>query len=313
MASLTYRPAEPDDAPDLTALLNLLDVHAGGHPGYAVDDVRNYLLRVVRDLDANTRLVFTDDGELIAAAVTSPPPPDGYRVDLGGGVHPAWRGRRIGRELLVGQLTRAAEQRREAGASAPWDAQCTVMADDADGIRLFKRFGLNPIRYWFDMVARTLRPPAVPLPPVLRMVPYASEYEIAVHAAHNEAFTDHHGFQPVDLETWTPMRVRSSRFLAPLSRLVFDGDELAGYLLSYRDVEPGMLYIGQVGVRRPWRRRGLASALLADVMAAAAEDGMKAATLGVDADNATGAVGIYERVGFAVENRAVSYSHPLTD
>jgi mycothiol synthase len=70
-------------------------------------------------------------------------------------------------------------------------------------------------------------------------------------------------------------------------------------------------HIGQVGTRRPWRRRGLAGALVADTMAAAAVAGKTTATLGVDADSPTGAVGVYERVGFSVRSRFVSYHRPL--
>jgi ribosomal protein S18 acetylase RimI-like enzyme len=53
--------------------------------------------------------------------------------------------------------------------------------------------------------------------------------------------------------------------------------------------------------------------LLAKVLAAAAQAGKSTAALGVDADSPTGAVGVYERVGFTVEQRAVTYSIPVKD
>lgn len=71
------------------------------------------------------------------------------------------------------------------------------------------------------------------------------------------------------------------------------------------------MYIGQVGVRRPWRRRSVAAALLAEALAAAAAAGKATASLGVDADSPTGAVGVYERVGFATVTRWVTYSLSL--
>ena len=67
----------------------------------------------------------------------------------------------------------------------------------------------------------------------------------------------------------------------------------------------GHHYIGSVGTRRPWRKRGLASALMSETIAAAAADGKTVTSLGVDADNPTGALGVYERLGFAVRQRWV--------
>jgi ribosomal protein S18 acetylase RimI-like enzyme len=104
---------------------------------------------------------------------------------------------------------------------------------------------------------------------------------------------------------------RSQGFRAQLSRVAFDGDAIAGYVLGYADNSPDRVYIGQVGTRRPWRRQGLAGALMGEVMAAAHADGLKFAGLGVDAANPTGAVGVYERIGFRVESRFIAFRKPV--
>lgn len=83
-------------------------------------------------------------------------------------------------------------------------------------------------------------------------------------------------------------------------------------MLAYHDPQPDRMYLGQVGVRRPWRRRGLAAALLAEVLAAAEVAGKRLVTLGVDADSPTGAVGVYQRVGFTVRSRAATYADRLS-
>ena len=54
----------------------------------------------------------------------------------------------------------------------------------------------------------------------------------------------------------------------------------------------------RVSVRRPWRKRGLARALLAESFRALRERGIHDACLGVNADNPSGAVALYESVGF---------------
>ncbi len=70
-------------------------------------------------------------------------------------------------------------------------------------------------------------------------------------------------------------------------------------------------WVGQLGVRRAWRRRGLATALLVRSMEAFRAAGLEAATLGVDTENPTGALGIYERVGFRPIRRFVRLRRPL--
>jgi mycothiol synthase len=61
---------------------------------------------------------------------------------------------------------------------------------------------------------------------------------------------------------------------------------------------PGRIRMNEIGTRRAWRRHGLASSLLADVMIASAADGQQRATLSVDFDSRTGAVSIYRQAGF---------------
>lgn len=311
MDDLTTRPYQDADAEALAALVNLIDEHAGGHPGAIADDMRSLVSALVRDVESDSRLVFAPDGTLVASAFTPTPPDGGFRVDLFGGVHPAWRGRGIGRELLAWQLDRAREIHRAVGDGQHWEGHTAAVLGDQEAVRLFQRFDLEPVRYWFEMVADTAQAPEVPVPDGLRVGPYTPAHEAAVHAAHMDAFLDHWGYQSRELDEWATISVRSASFLPELSLLAWDGDELAGYLLAYSDADPDRAYIGQVGTRRPWRRRGLAGALLARLLAGAGKAGLSKAYLGVDAASPTGAVGVYERVGFTVEFRSVTYAIDL--
>jgi ribosomal protein S18 acetylase RimI-like enzyme len=69
--------------------------------------------------------------------------------------------------------------------------------------------------------------------------------------------------------------------------------------------------LDSVFVRRPWRRRGLAAALVGRSLALLRDRGMTSAWLGVDADNPTGALGVYERAGFEVHLRSSAYHKPM--
>jgi len=66
-------------------------------------------------------------------------------------------------------------------------------------------------------------------------------------------------------------------------------------------------WLDHVSVRRPWRRRGLASALIAESLRAIRDAGMTDAALGVDAENPTGALRVYENLGFRRARTGVSY------
>jgi mycothiol synthase len=71
-------------------------------------------------------------------------------------------------------------------------------------------------------------------------------------------------------------------------------------------------YISYVGTRREHRRRGVGSGLLSAVLHAAAKDGMDTASLGVQADNPSGALGAYKHAGFEVRRTFVVYRRTMS-
>ena len=98
-----------------------------------------------------------------------------------------------------------------------------------------------------------------------------------------------------------------------LSRVAVVGDEVVGFVLVEINEDDWErqgytgAYIGLVGTRREWRGRGLASALLADSMRAMRDRGLERAVLDVDTENPTGALGVYERLGFVATTRDAAY------
>jgi mycothiol synthase len=312
MGDLTTRAYRDDDAPAVAELVNRIEVHVGGHPYMTAEETRALLAITVRDPVHDSRLVFAPNGQLAGAACVPTPPDGGFRLDMLGGVDPDWRGRGIGRELIDWQLRRAAEIHADAAPERDWSTHFGVAEADADARRLYRRFGLTPIRYWFEMVAPTDRVPDLAVPDGLDIVDHVPGRERELYEAHTEAFADHWGYQARGADDWLSLTVRSADFAPSLSRLALAGDRIVGYVLTYVSAVPGRGYIGQVGVLRPWRRHGLAGAMLTRVLRACAAAGLGVATLGVDAENPTGAVGVYERVGFAVESRGVTYARELS-
>jgi ribosomal protein S18 acetylase RimI-like enzyme len=150
----------------------------------------------------------------------------------------------------------------------------------------------------------------------LRLVGYEPPMGQPLLAIHNEAFLDHWGSEPLTPEIWNHEFVGDPFFRGDLSFVVLDGAEIAGYTVNYvvesdwqaAGIREG--WVGQLGVRRPWRKRGVATALLVRSMEAFRAAGLEAATLGVDAENPTGALGVYERVGFRPIRRSVRLQRP---
>jgi ribosomal protein S18 acetylase RimI-like enzyme len=102
-----------------------------------------------------------------------------------------------------------------------------------------------------------------------------------------------------------------------LWQVAWDGDQVAGMVLARIDEAENIGrgrkrgYTEHVFVRSPWRRRGLAKALLARSLRQLKEEGMNEAELGVDSENDSGAYGFYERLGYVTERTDIWFRKPL--
>jgi mycothiol synthase len=146
-------------------------------------------------------------------------------------------------------------------------------------------------------------------PPGIEVRPFDERHAVALHAAENEAFADHWGYTPSSLEAWTAFNLGPAGD-ASLVRVAWEGDEIAGLCISRprRGEDETVGWVGVLAVRRPWRRQGLGEALLRDAFVLLADRGKRAVGLGVDAENTTGAVGLYERVGLRVARRSDTWA-----
>jgi mycothiol synthase len=137
------------------------------------------------------------------------------------------------------------------------------------------------------------------------------EDERTVYEAHQETFSDQRDFSRDPLEDWRNWSYREP-FDPELWFLAIDGEEVAGISLCRPerggDRECG--WVSVVGVRKPWRRRGLGLALMRHSFRELRRRGKTRVGLGVDGDNPTGAARLYERAGMTVERRFVWYERP---
>jgi ribosomal protein S18 acetylase RimI-like enzyme len=203
----------------------------------------------------------------------------------------------------------------------PIDVERRFAADTMQGETgakaLLAQEGYEPVRFFAEMV----RPldvaiPDAVLPPGLEFRPVVEADHRRIFEAESEAFRDHWGYRE-----WTDTdfaQIFSNPELdTSLWHVVWDGRHVAAVTeMSIHDAENAMLgvrhaWLDRVSTRRPWRGRGLARAMLVAAMRVAKERGMTHAALGVDTDNPTGALGLYQGLGFRIDRLAEALVRPF--
>jgi mycothiol synthase len=318
----TWRPLTRSDAATLESVVEATRVADGGEEVRTLDDLVRELTDPRAPAATNTLGLALQDGSLAGWAIVH----ERYRASLArrafldGATHPAVRGRGIGTQLLRWAIARGDETLAAQPADLPRFLEAFRDETSADAVALHVAHGFTAVRHYMDMrrdLAAAL--PAEPVVAGVRIVPYQAVHAEAVRLAHNEAFADHWGSEPVCSGDWDRDFVGDPHFRADLSLVALAADEVAGYSVNFCSeadwAASGLreAWIGQLGVRRAWRGRGLATALLVRGMTAFRAAGMEAASLGVDTENQTGAVGLYERVGFVVHRRFVRLRRAVAD
>jgi ribosomal protein S18 acetylase RimI-like enzyme len=126
--------------------------------------------------------------------------------------------------------------------------------------------------------------------------------------AHVEAFRDHWGFTEPTEQDYLSWQA-NPKFNPALWKVAWDGEEVAGMVQNFIDEAENEEYrrkrgyTENISVRRPWRRRGLARALIAESMRFLKELGMQEAALGVDTENLSDAFRLYEGLGYKYVKR----------
>ena len=153
--------------------------------------------------------------------------------------------------------------------------------------------------------------------PGLELVPFTPDRDDEVRRAHNAAFTEHHGSSERDPATWQSLFTGQRAFRPDLSVLAMEDGVLVGYALAYiyeadaKATGKRLLNLGQIGVLPRARGRGVATAVIAAALHAGAANDCVAAGLDVDSGNVTGALRLYEALGFATVRTSVSWELAL--
>ena len=315
----TIRPVTMADLETAVSLFNLCAVDEIGVANIPLDAVRNEWTLPEFNLDLSTRAVFTPDGQIIGYVEVWDVSELPSRISIWGRVHPDYRNQGIGTYLLTWAENRA----RQAIARVPDDVRvsyesgCT--STHMPSHQLLCDMGLSLVRHFWQMKIELTEPPVVgPIPDgiIIRSM-IAQQEERAVIQAVRDSFKDHWGYveQPFEkeYEQWLHFMNNDPDYDPALWFVAMAGAEIAGISLcdfkSHED--PKMGWIGTLGVRRPWRRRGLGVALLQHSFRELYGRGQKKVGLGVDAASLTGATRLYERAGMHVARQYDTYEKEL--
>jgi mycothiol synthase len=201
----------------------------------------------------------------------------------------------------------------ELAAGSPGVARTLVDSEDAVFRDVVDRRGFSPVRYAFRMeIDLAEEPPTPEWPEGITVRSYRPSDARRIHEAEREVFADDWNFEALEFEDWQHLELDASGFDPALWFIAEEGDELAGFSLCRSERRPGTGHVRGLGVRSPWRRRGLGTALLRHSFRELRARGRLKADLGVDADNPTGAVQLYERVGMHAVYRIDTYEKKLS-
>ena len=296
--SAELRPPQVAEAP---ALRILIDEHAQasfGEVEFSEDEIRSWF--------SNPKVwiqVAERDGRLVGYLDVAAEEGGRFNVDV----------RTLDAEAAKA-LVAAAEERARTEAGEGAVVRGYIQGDEPVLRDVYESTGWRPIRHSFQMrIELTDDFPEPEWPDGLTPRNFRPGEEERVYEANMDAFADHWDFRRQPMEDWRRYMVDRHGFDPSLWWLVEDGGELAGLSLNawHFSGDPQFGWIAVLGVRPPWRKRGLGTALLQHSFRDFRGRGATRVGLGVDAENTTGAVRLYERAGMRAVRRNDAYEKTL--
>lgn len=296
---------------DFPALVDLMNAHAaalGRESRVTLEQVEPRWRAPYNHPERDCFIAQETDGRLVGFSIADPTDQPHHA----NGVYQVLPGyREVGRALMQAATDHFLRTALiESTPDAPITMQWTLPDQAHEAVGLFEAEGYQQVRQFYTMRIALDQPiTSPPLPDGFTLSPFTPDQLLAVYEAKIEAFHDHWDAQHSPLDEWRS-DIEAPGFDPSLWWIAYDGDQVAGMVLSQPNGAEGG-WIGIVGVRRAWRKRGLAQALLRQCFAEYQRRGYQRVELGVDSDSPTNAVELYERAGMHVHQRVLYYRKTL--
>ena len=312
-AGLSVRAPTLEDVPALVTLMNRYAVTYYGWEVFTERSIHRQWGLTGFDAATDAWVVSAPDGQLVGYGHVFRwhNVQDEMRIGVWAYVHPDYEGQGIGATLLLLIEGRGRELIAEAAPGARVYIMQVVGSNNKAARQLLEQQGYTETRHDWNMEITLNDAPPTPVWPdgiTLRTF-IAGQDGHPVFAAWDDAFQDHRGHQSEGYEQWEQDKLQRDNFDPTLCFLALDGAEIAGFALCYLEPDEGL--VDTLGVRRPWRRKGLGMALLQHAFGEFYRRGMRKVALGVDAESLTGANRLYERAGMYVTARLDRYEKTL--
>jgi mycothiol synthase len=288
-----------EDVEAATAVIEADERHLRGEAQWSAADMRDWWSQL--DIERNAWLI-EDEGRVVAIGSLMQ---RGDKLDGWMTVDPGFCGRGISTALI--ELAEA--RGRELGGPT---IKLGTFAENTAGRTLLEGLGYRDVRHYYEMRIELDGPPPAPeWPSRLMALPFELADAKSLHAAINAAFAGEWNFHQRTFEEFKKFRLEAPDFDPNLWFVVKDAGEIAAFALCWGKRFGGP-HVGLIGVREPWRRRGLGLALLRHAFGEFYRRGERHVGLGVDAENATGAGLLYERAGMRVHSEEIVYEKELS-
>jgi len=270
------------------------------------------------EIERDVRVIEGEDGKVVAFAHVLCDPPH-VRARVIGYVSPQFCGRGLGTLLMSWGEGRSREKTERAPSGARTKMQQWVLAGDERSAALMRGHGLKVVRHFVYMITDLDGAPEAPVwPKGIELRPVTlGEHGRLIARTDDEVFRDHWGFAPMTeeehYERFKHWMENDPELDVNLWYVAWSGEEIAGLLLCWPKAEdnPEIGYLGVLGVRRPWRGKGLGLALLRHAFGEFYRQGKKQAALHADAENLTGALRLYHKAGMRIHRRFEHYEKEL--
>lgn len=231
---------------------------------------------------------------------------------------PQWRGQGIRRAMARWLMERAADIAAAHPAAKEKWLQAWAGESEAHWSGLLAACDFQIVRYGLEMKRSLLGDdlPDCPLPDGCEIRPGSKAEWRQIWEAAREAFRDHWGATEWTEESYLSWQGQTT-FVPHRWRIAWYGDEVAGGVLNFIDARENERndrlrgYTETIFVRRPFRGRGVAKALIAASFQVLKAEGMTEAALGVDAENLSGALHLYRKMGFRKEKQHMTFRKKL--